>query len=205
MRSKTRVLVAAVAAALMVLPALPAAAQENACVGGSPDSPAKLEVFSDFQCPACQQFYLRTVRQVLADFSSKNKVCVVYHEFPLAMHQYAREAARYAAAAHKLGNDQWIRVADRLFVDQALWTASGNVEASVKKALTAGDFAKVKEFMKDPAIDAAIDRDIAEGRQRGVQSTPTFFVQVNGREQKAAGAMSYTTLRNFLNQQLAGQ
>ena len=205
MKLKTRVLGAVFAALLVMLPALPAAAQENACVGGSANSPAKLEVFSDFQCPACQQFYLQTVRQVLADFSTKDKVCVVYHEYPLPMHAHAREAARYAAAAHKLGNDQWIRVADRLFVDQPLWSASGDVEGSVKKALTAADFAKVKELMKDPSIDAAIDRDMAQGRQRGVSSTPTFFVTVNGREQKSRGGVSYTTLRNFLNQQLAGQ
>lgn len=190
---------------LAAMMAVPAAAQQKSaaeCVGGSPDAPAKIEVFSDFQCPACQTFYLQTMRQVLADYARTNKVCVVYHEMPLAGHAHAREAASYGAAARRLGNEQWIRVADRLFVDQGLWSVTGDVEGTVKKALTPEDFARLQEIRKDPSIAAEIDRDIAEARQRGVQSTPTFFVTVNGREQKVKSAISYVTLKQFLDQEL---
>lgn len=200
-KATNTVLGALLCAALLVSPA---AAQEKAaaaeCVGGSPDSPARIEVYSDFQCPACQTFYLRTMRQVLADYAMKNKVCVVYHEFPVSsIHPYARAAARFAAAARRLGNDQWIRVADRLFVDQAVWSASGNVEATVKKALSDEDFSKLLTILKDPSIDAEIDRDMALAQQKGVRSTPTYFVITGEREQKAVGATQYQILKRYLD------
>ena len=59
-------------------------------LGGSKNSPVKIEVFSDFECPACRELYLVTIRQVLQEYSSKDKVCVIYHEFPLSSHRYSR-------------------------------------------------------------------------------------------------------------------
>lgn len=70
-------------------------------LGGSLNSPIRLEIFSDFQCPACRDLYLGTIRQVLEEYASKDKVCVIYHEYPLSIHPYAREAARYCEAASR--------------------------------------------------------------------------------------------------------
>jgi hypothetical protein len=39
-----------------------------------------------------------------------NKIYVVYHDFPLDMHQFARKATRLALAAERLGRDRWLRV-----------------------------------------------------------------------------------------------
>ena len=64
-----------------VIPGLvqPAPAQTDpGCVGGKAISPVKIEVFSDYQCPACREFYLSTMRQVLSDYADAGKVCVVY-------------------------------------------------------------------------------------------------------------------------------
>ena len=66
--------------------------------GGAPDSPVKIEVFSDYQCPACRTFFLDTIRPILAGYSSSNKVSVVYRDFPLD----AAQAAVSATSAHEL-------------------------------------------------------------------------------------------------------
>ncbi len=53
-----QILLSVVAYSLMTPVAL---AQEEAdCVRGNPDAPIRIEVFSDYQCPACRAFYLQT-------------------------------------------------------------------------------------------------------------------------------------------------
>ena len=193
---------------LVVLPSGTQAAAQNAarkslgeaeCVGGQATSPVRIDVFPDFQCPACQSFYLSTIRQVLATYSRENKVCVVYHEMPLQQHQYSRPAARYAIAARRVGREQWIRVADALYSFQGRWSTSGDVEGTVAKALSPENFAKVKEHLKDPAIDALIDRDLAAAQRKGVRSTPTYFITTQGSEQKVVGATQYDILKRYLD------
>lgn len=169
------------------------------CIGGLPSAPVRIDVFSDFQCPACQTFYLSTMRQVLATYARDNKVCLVYHEMPLQQHQYSREAARYAIAARRLGNEQWIRVADALFSFQNRWAANGKVEEEIAKALSKEDFARVKENLKDFSIDAQIDRDVALASKKGVRSTPTYFITHQGNEQNVVGATQFEILRQYLD------
>jgi len=43
----------------------PQRSQPPNCVLGTLSSPVRLEVFSDFQCPACRTFYLDVVMQVV--------------------------------------------------------------------------------------------------------------------------------------------
>src|SRR5512135_2584771 len=110
-------------------------------LGGSLNSPIRIEVFSDFQCPHCRDLYLGTIKPLLQEYASKDKVCVIYHEFPLAMHQYSREAARYSEAAGRLGQQKLLPVLDSIFTDQAQWAQDGSLEATVSKALPGEDFA----------------------------------------------------------------
>ena len=37
---------------------------------GSPSAPIKLEIFSDYQCPACREMHLNTTRQVIDNYVS---------------------------------------------------------------------------------------------------------------------------------------
>ncbi len=180
-------------------PALAADQSCENCLGGGLDAPIKIEVFSDFQCPACRSLYMDTMKQVLKDYSSSDKVCVIYYEFPLAMHAHAREAARYALAARKLGRQQWLAVIDSLYADQPIWSQNGMVQISVARALTPADFQTLLKIMQDPAINQTIDRDIALGQERKVQSTPTMFVSSLGREQKVEQVLPYPVLKNYFD------
>lgn len=169
-------------------------------LGGSVNSPIRIEVFSDFQCPACRDLYLGTIRQVLQDYSSKDKVCIIYHEFPLSIHQYSREAARYAEATARLGQEKLLPVMDSLFTDQAQWSQDGSLESSVSKALSRDDFQKVKKMLQDPSINSEIEKEVQLGLKREVKSTPTLFVHYIGKEQKAEGVVTYPVLKQFIDQ-----
>lgn len=181
------------------IPELSAENGSGQVLGGSPNSPVRIEVFSDFECPACRELYLATIRQVLQEYSSKDKVCVIYHEFPLRSHRYSREAARYSAAAGRLGRQKLIPVIDSLFMEQANWSQDGNIEKTVAKALPREDFLKLKQLMQDPSINASIEKELELGVQKKVTSTPTIFVYYTGRQQKVEGYVTYPVMKQFID------
>ena len=169
------------------------------CLGSNPSAPVTIEVFSDYQCPACREFYLETIRPVLADYGQPGKVCVVYREFPLASHPHSRLAARYGQAAGRLGRDRWIRVTDALYYYQSKWSADGKLEGVVAEALPSKEWAQLRTWLNDAELEAAINRDVAEGKRRGVRSTPTIFITANGKTERANGVVQYSILRRYLD------
>jgi protein-disulfide isomerase len=144
------------------------------------------------------------MRDVLVEYGDSGKACIVYREFPLQMHAHAREAARYGHAAMRLGRAQWGQVADALFQNQQSWGASGDIESVVANVLSKNSLdALHKELEDEASLEAAINADINLGVQRGVNSTPTFFVTSNGKTEKIAAAVQYPILKRYLDSQLA--
>ncbi len=180
----------------------PVPASEDApgqILGGSQASPIRIEVFSDFQCAACREFYLSTIRQILQEYSSKDKVCIIYHEFPLSSHRYSLQAAQYAEAAAQLGMQKLLQVMDSLFMDQAQWSQDGRLEDSISKVLPREDLLKVKKIMQSPAIKQAIDKEIQLGSKHKIKSTPTMIISYTGKQQKVEGLVTYLVLKQFID------
>lgn len=172
------------------------------CLGGKPSAPLRMEVFSCFQCPPCRDFYLDTIRPLLKDYGNTNKVCIVYYEFPLKIHNYSREAARYGVAAQRLGQGTWQRVAEALFLEQPQWEGGASIEAVVARVTSPEEMAKLKKLLQDPSINQTIDRELLLGNKRQIRGTPTFFLYAKGREEKIAGKVSYPVLKDYLERLL---
>lgn len=187
----------------LVLATIPAAMRaadtDGMCVGGKPIAAVKIEVFSDYQCPACREFYLSTMRAVLSDYADAGKVCVVYREFPLSMHSHAQEAAKYGAAAQRMGPRYWAQVTDALYQNQDKWVQDGNIQAVIAAALNKEDMTRLQKEMNNPAVASTISSDIALGKSRDVNQTPTFFVTAKGKTEKVAGVVQYPILRRYLD------
>jgi len=199
---------------LASLAVLPLAAQQRPadksedprqrCLGSNPKAPILIEVFSDYQCPACRRYYLETIRPVIADYAVTGKACVVYYEFPLNIHQHARQAARFGQAAARLGGEKWIQVTDALYYYQAQWANDGQLEPVLARALSEKEMAQVKDWAGDSKLEETINRDVALGRSRGVTGTPTTFITVNGKTEKLpTGIIQYPILRRYLDNLLA--
>ena len=169
------------------------------CLGGSYDAPIRIDVFSDFQCTHCRDFFLNTIPSVLKEYCSLNKVCVVYHEYPLSSNVYSRKAAQYSLAAQKLGREPWRSVMTALYQHQENWSQSGNMDEVVAKVLAAEDYTRLKKLLLDPSLEAAIDSDIALGDKNEVTATPTILVNALGREQKAVGFIPFPVLKDFFD------
>jgi protein-disulfide isomerase len=172
-------------------------------LGGERGAPVKIEVFSDYQCPRCRDFYLEALKPLLAEYTRTdkiNKIYLVYHDFPLDMHQFSQKATRFALAAARLSRERWLRVTDILYTEQEQWSIDGNIEAVLAKAMDPIEVMRIGNLAADPALEAAMQDEILLGQSRDITSTPTFFViPRTGPEQRVAGWVAYPALKDFLD------
>ena len=163
---------------------------------GNPRAPVLIEVFSDFQCPACKYFHDNEFQRIMTDYVVPGKVYVIYRYFPLPMHPYGRACAEFACAAARVGRYQ--KVADALFAQQATITAVGNVEAVANSVLTPTEQKTVKSLLKSPEVQKEIETDIEEGKAVPVPSTPTLWVTAHGRSEIVKGPVNYDLFKQYL-------
>jgi protein-disulfide isomerase len=168
---------------------------------GSKSAPLVMEVFSDFQCPACKTLYTSTNRQLMDNYVSTGKVYLIHRDFPLPIHAYSRIAARYSRAAAQIGKFE--PVEQVLFQNQEKWEQSGDVDGTVGSVLSAADMAKVRALVKGGTLEAGIDKDYALGQTYHVNQTPTAVIHSRGQTYPVVGIVSYDILHNFLDQLLS--
>jgi len=195
--------------ALLVCCTLAAGAVPNSASKSAPEivksvgvftAPITIEVFSDFQCPSCKLLYEHTLRPLTDDYVAKGRVYLIHRDFPLAMHEHAREAACYACAAGRIG--KYETACDVLFRRQEVWAADGKVADTVCGVLSPSEAKQVRALAKDPQIAASVDHDIQLATAAGVQKTPTMVITYKNQRYPVVGAVNYDLLRRFLDQLL---
>ena len=169
---------------------------------GSKSAPITMEVFSDFQCPACKTLFTNTNRQLMDNYVSTGKVYLVHRDFPLPMHAHSKVAAQYSRAAAQIGKLEPVQ--DVLFQNQEKWEQSGDVDGTVAGVLTAAEMTKVRALVKGGTLDAAIAKDQALGQGYKVNQTPTTIIHSKGQTFPIVGVVSYDVLHQFIDQ-LLGQ
>lgn len=167
---------------------------------GSKGAPITMQVFSDFQCPACRDLYFAVVRNVIDNYVSAGKVYLIHRDMPLAIHQHSRIAARYANAAAVTRRME--KVVGALFEKQAAWTADGNVDGAVAAVLTPGEMNQVRKLVNSGTLEAGIDKDLALGIEFRVTQTPTTIITYKGTNYPVVGVVSYNMMKTFLEQLL---
>jgi protein-disulfide isomerase len=168
---------------------------------GSKNAPVTMEVFSDYQCPACKTLFTTTNRRLMDDYVSSGKVYLIHRDFPLPMHAHSRVAARYARAAAQLGKVEPVEQA--LFQNQEKWEQNGDVDGIVASVLSAGEMTKVRALVKGGTLDPMIDKDYALGQTYRVNQTPTTVFHCKGQTYPYSGVMTYDILKQFLDQLLS--
>ncbi|MGH9740911.1 MAG: DsbA family protein [Candidatus Acidiferrum sp.] len=168
---------------------------------GSRSAPIVMEVFSDYQCPACRQYFETTNRQLMDNYVSNGKVFLIHRDFPLPMHAYSRIAARYARAAAEIGKVEPVEQA--LFDNQEKWEQTGDVDGTVAAGLTPAEMSKVRALVKGGTLEPLISKDYELGEMYRISQTPTTVFHYKGQTYPYAGVMSYENLSQFLNQLLS--
>jgi protein-disulfide isomerase len=189
---------------------------------GNKNAPITMELFSDYQCPVCGDFFEKTLRPMINEYVAGGKVYLVHHDFPLQKHAYSGQAARWANAAAKIGKFQEVDAA--LYDSQAKWAIDADIEKFVAGAMSATDFKRVQAIMKTCTasaptsmvgdavpqvgraclVDEYIVQDIVLGYQLPVKGTPTFVIHYKGQTYPAGtGIVTWPVLKQFFDSLLS--
>jgi hypothetical protein len=182
---------------------------------GNPSAPIQFIVYDDYECPACGQFYEQTLRLMIESYVADGKVYLIHRDFPLPMHQYSRQAARWVNAAARIGKFEAVERA--LFDNQMQWSEYGTenpkgiMKPFVQAALTPAEFKRVEHLMqgcesndhnelKGCVVDTEIQRNIADGELIPITQTPTWVVSYRGQSYPpGTGFVAWPLLRQFLD------
>jgi protein-disulfide isomerase len=145
---------------------------------GSPNAPARLEEFGDFQCPPCGVFHpiLQQMRNEFGD-----KLQITFREFPLTpAHQHAQAAASAAEAASVQG--KFWEMHDLIYEHQNDWKDKFDVRP-IFEGYAQQIGLNLERYKRDVTSEPVAQRiflDQKRGQSLGVKGTPTVFL--NGRE-----------------------
>lgn len=157
---------------------------------GNSSASVTLVEYSDFQCPACGQFY-PVVKEILDQYG--DRIAFEYKHFPLiSIHPNAMPAAKAAEAAAQQG--KFFEMHDKLFENQSVWSNSANPTSFfLTYATELGlDVELFKRHLKSAMIESSIEDSFSAGRNRGLTGTPTFYL--NGTQ------MEFATFADFRSQ-----
>jgi len=140
---------------------------------GLENAPIKIIEYVDFQCPSCAKG-----AQYVKNFMTTNpdKVQLELKYFPLDSHKHSFMASRYAECSSKQG--KFWEFTERVFERQDQWKDLVNaMEAfdTISQEISL-DMAKLNTCLHDEKIDQMIEQNKADGKQQGVQSTPSYLI-----------------------------
>ncbi len=157
---------------------------------GPKEAPVSIIEFSDFQCPYCAGLE-STLDQVLKAFPKE--VNLIYKQFPLNIHQYARQAAVASMAAHQQG--KFWQLHDKMFQNFTAISEENIKKWAKEVGLNMGDFEK---SMQSGALETMVQKDLADGAAARVLGTPTLFI--NG---KRVQDRSFEAFKKTIMEELA--
>mgnify|MGYP001575385633 CR=1 FL=1 len=152
---------------------------------GPPGAPVKIEEYSDFACGACRAAAGK-LDEALKIYSGKLRV--VLKHYPLSnIHPWSLRAAAYADCAGARG--RFREYAALLFEGQEKWGEAKTEPGEFREyAGRLGlDWREMAACAGSPETQKNIKLDMAEAELKGVNATPTFFV--NGKRAVGPGQL----------------
>lgn len=170
---------------------------------GDPAAPVVMEEFSDFQCPFCGRFFDQTLPSLEENQIAAGDVVLVFYDFPLKrIHPQAETAHVAAHCAGDEGAAAYWAMHDTLFTNLNEWSNRGNAAEifagyADELGLDGDAFATCMEG--DGAL-AQVQKGLDRGLARGVNSTPSFFLN----DQPLTGAQPLATFNSAIATILEG-
>ncbi|MGH9660809.1 MAG: thioredoxin domain-containing protein [Bryobacteraceae bacterium] len=144
-------------------------------VEGRPDSPVRVVIYEDLQCPDCAAFRVMMDQNLLPKYRSK--VAFVHRDFPLARHSWARKGAIAARHFEEIGAEYGVAFRRHILASIKETTSEnlpGRVATFARQNAT--DAVKARAALEDARLAALVEKDFQDGVARGVSRTPTVFV-----------------------------
>lgn len=173
-------------------------------VRGNPDAKITIVNYDDYQCPFCSRMHTTLMQDILPEYGDKVKI--VYKDYPLPMHPWAKHAANDAnCLAQENGPGFW-EFADYVHGNQREISGDKDLQKSFAELdrLTldfgkkhGADATRLQACIKNQP-DTALKSSMTEAESLGVQATPTMFI--NG--QRLEGAVDAEDVKLIINEQL---
>ena len=155
-------------------------------VGGNPNGNVTLVEFFDYNCPYCRQ-----VTPIMQEAEKADpQLRVVYKEFPI-LGPNSTFSAKAALAVHRQGN--YLPFHKELMLERGVADEAKVLKIAAKIGV---DVNRMKSDMNDPAIEAAIERNLALAQALRVSGTPSFVIG----DQVLRGATDLKTLQSLIRQ-----
>lgn len=167
-------------------------------IKGNPEASVTLVEYSDFQCPACKN-YFPLVKRLSEELPQDLRF--VYRQYPLtSIHRNAFASAKASEAAGKQG--KFWEMHDLLFENQDSWSTDSNPDDKFEGY--AGEIGlDIEQFKTDYDSDEvkdAVNEDITTANRLGFSSTPSFTL--NGR--RIENPRSYDALKQLIEDEIRG-
>ena len=166
--------------------------------GGPEGAAVTIEEYSDFQCPFCGRHALQTVPALIEKYGDNPNVRYVFKPYPFIGNESV-DAAAAAVCASEQG--LFWPYHDTLFANQQGENQGQFAKNNLKEIAKAigADTGSFNECFDSGRQRAAVLDTLQEGRDRGVTSTPIFFVN----DQKIEGAQPAAVFITAIDQALA--
>jgi protein-disulfide isomerase len=156
----------------------------NGLTLGDPKAPATIDVFEDFQCPACKSFTEGTQPAVIQNLVATGKARYLFHNYPfIDGNGVGGGESDQAANAAMCANDQ-SKFWDMQSTLYANWNGEnqGNLSDRRLQAMAQAiglDMNAFNTCFNANKYKADIQADFKKGQDMGVSGTPSVFVNGN--------------------------
>ncbi len=144
--------------------------------------PVSVELYEDFQCPACLQFE-QASNAFLKEQVKSGAITITYRPFSFldengaSPNRYSHRSTNAALCALDQGGvDDYVKVHDYLYQNQPQERTNGPENAELITALQGLGVTGIDSCVRTERFVPWIDEAKAAGTDRGVSSTPTVFV-----------------------------
>lgn len=169
---------------------------------GDPNAPVKVVEFGDYKCPACKLFHEQVFSRLRAEFITPRLV-----EFYFINFQFIAPDSVTAGIAGECilrqDEDSFWEYHNAVYENQGpesqAWASRANLMRLVREHVSGINEPALEQCIAQETHKADVEQDMQIGRQTGVRSTPSIFV--NG--QKVANP-SYNSVKRAIERALEG-
>jgi protein-disulfide isomerase len=159
----------------LLMASLPVFAAGSHLVEGAAQSPVRVIIYEDLQCPDCADFRVMLDQQLLPRYAAT--VRFEHRDFPLAKHAWARKAAIAARFFEEAQPPLGLAFRKYCMSHQPEITAENFDQQLAKFAADHGvDAAKAQAALTDQRLADLVEKDFQDGVARGIAHTPTILV-----------------------------
>lgn len=161
-------------------------------VEGKADAPVTIVEYASLTCGHCADFYNKTFPEIREKYIKTGKARIVFREFA-----YDPRATAGYMLARCVPEDRYFPMIQVLFEKQMEWAGAADALPPLKQiASMAGlDGKAVEECLKNQSVLDEVNSSFKRGKEFGVTSTPTFFI--NGK--KYEGALSVEEMSSVID------